>query len=447
MRKTYVGVLAVVLSIGIAFGAEDQDARTARKGTPMSVAAPAGASSGWLQLSGMDLATYDYYHAEFHPSGLVWLMGWKASPYNPIAWKSTDNGNTWTKVTIGSTLRGVFAAQDADTALFGTTSGAMLRTTDGGTIWDTVYTYGGGVGWFDGVKFLNADTVIAFGDADGSGLCVVRSTDAGATWTRATNLPAEEATPDKWFALFTYNQALDVYGNTVWAALYSGSGLDPRILKSTDAGETWDSWSVPMAGGNTNNYYLKSINFMDDSLGFSVDRRTSSAEYYWLHKTTDGGVTWSDTIRIEPGVIKDDQELTGVEPIRGTDNVVALGNDYTAGSGKSWWSTDRGETWTILPVPGKDLWNGAFKTASEGLAVGDNNIVKYTAKDVVNVTFMLNAATVPDTLPLTGQTVQLRGGTSNAGGFSPITWGNDAQNNMTNAGGDYWKKTLPDAGG
>jgi len=58
-----------------------------------------------------------------------------------------------------------------------------------------------------------------------------------------------------------------------------------------------------------------------------------------------------------------------------------------------------------------------------------------------NVTFILNTATVPDTLPVTGATIQIRGGLVNAG-TSPITWGGDSVNNMTNIGGDYWTKTL-----
>ncbi|MBP1654424.1 MAG: Starch binding domain, partial [Bacteroidetes bacterium] len=56
------------------------------------------------------------------------------------------------------------------------------------------------------------------------------------------------------------------------------------------------------------------------------------------------------------------------------------------------------------------------------------------------VTFTVNTATVPDTIPVTGSQVQIRGESRKKP--SPITWGNDAQNNMTAVGGDYWTKTL-----
>jgi hypothetical protein len=57
------------------------------------------------------------------------------------------------------------------------------------------------------------------------------------------------------------------------------------------------------------------------------------------------------------------------------------------------------------------------------------------------VTFTVNLATVPDTIPVTAAQIQIRGGVRTTTP-APITWGNDAQNNMTAVGGDYWKKTL-----
>jgi hypothetical protein len=52
-----------------------------------------------------------------------------------------------------------------------------------------------------------------------------------------------------------------------------------------------------------------------------------------------------------------------------------------------------------------------------------------------NVTFIVNAATVPDTVSAT-YTLQIRGGTP------PLTWGNDTGGQLEYVGGDYWSKTL-----
>jgi Secretion system C-terminal sorting domain len=51
------------------------------------------------------------------------------------------------------------------------------------------------------------------------------------------------------------------------------------------------------------------------------------------------------------------------------------------------------------------------------------------------VTFLVNLATVPDTLPVTGTSVQIRGNV-------PFTWNNDTTGQLFNIGGDYWARTL-----
>lgn len=52
-----------------------------------------------------------------------------------------------------------------------------------------------------------------------------------------------------------------------------------------------------------------------------------------------------------------------------------------------------------------------------------------------NVTFVVNTATVPDTVA-PGYTVQIRGNEA------PLTWGGDTGGGLTNIGGDYWSKTI-----
>ena len=52
-----------------------------------------------------------------------------------------------------------------------------------------------------------------------------------------------------------------------------------------------------------------------------------------------------------------------------------------------------------------------------------------------NVTFLVNSATVPDTV-FAGYSMQIRGSKP------PLTWGNDTGGQLINIGGDYWSKTL-----
>lgn len=52
-----------------------------------------------------------------------------------------------------------------------------------------------------------------------------------------------------------------------------------------------------------------------------------------------------------------------------------------------------------------------------------------------NVTFIVNSATVPDTVNAS-YSMQVRGN------IAPLTWGNDTGGQLTNIGGDYWSVTL-----
>ncbi|MGB2907190.1 MAG: T9SS type A sorting domain-containing protein, partial [Candidatus Aminicenantaceae bacterium] len=155
---------------------------------------------------------------------------------------------------------------------------------------------------------------------------------------------------------------------------------------------------------------------------------------------SDGGVTWSDTMDL--GMPHVQNEVYGAVPIRGTNVVVAVGENSTAGKPRAWWSTDMGMTYSRLdPGGNNELYHSAFRSATDGWAVGHTQVYRYTAKTLRKVTFTCNTATVPDTIPVAGSTIQIRGG-SQGGGFSPITWGSEAQNNMFNVGGDYWSKTM-----
>ena len=439
MRKTLLFSLAALLIVAMAIGGEETDPRKAPAGAGNNELF--GTNTGWLPLTQITTASYQFPSVQYLDT-VAWIAGYKtAAPRLPLAYYSIKGGD-WVKVTLPAADRGMFRAWDAKNALYATFGGKVFRTTNAGTSWDSVYYYGAGAGFFDGVMYITKDTAIAFGDADASGLLVIRSTDGGATWTRITNLPAEDKTADKYAAYATLGQAMDVYGRTVWLTSYETAGTPARILKSTDAGDTWNSWAPALTGGATPNYYIRSINMLNDSVGYIIDRSPDNVNFGYIHKTTDGGTTWGDTVKVDAASPHATQELRSAKPLRGTNVVVVVGNNFTANKGIAWWSTNSGSTWTSVPPVGAELYNTAFKDVSIGLGVGFTNALKFTVGSVRMVVFKLNTATVPDTIPVAGSTIQVRGGTSNAGGFSPITWGNDAQNAMTRIGGDYWTKTV-----
>lgn len=340
-------------------------------------------TNGWAEFD-IESATSRYKGIDILPGGVIWVAGADEGFTTFYGFRSVNGGSTWTKFTINTPTApatgGVtnIAGVDSNIAVIGTDSGYLLRTTNGGAQWDPVCTYAPtGTPWMDGVMCVGStrDTLIAFGDADVEGVPVFRSIDKGGTWTRLTNLPATDSVlSDTWYAgYYTYGQCMDVLGNTVWIALYYGGGWDPRILKSTDRGDTWTVFAAPLPAGNAYDTYIRTINFKDENIGYGVIKGLSSSSTFWLSKTTDGGHTWSDTINVEPGVTHSDAKPVFAKPIRGTNYVFAGG--WGLNGAKAWWSTDEGATWTNLNFPlgpntNAEIDNAAFIDAGHGWAIG-----------------------------------------------------------------------------
>ncbi|MFH0992419.1 MAG: T9SS type A sorting domain-containing protein [bacterium] len=326
-------------------------------------------------------------------NGVVWVSGADvASGGKQFALLSTDHGQTWARKDMfpspgTSILTCGIIAKDANNAITALTTGQILRTTNGGAKWDTVTSYADPtVGYFDAIRYIGQDSIIALGDADAQGVYVGRSFDGGKTWTRSTNLP-DSAKLDGYYASYTtYSNAIDVYNKHIWMTLYYGSVDPPAILKSTDAGNTWTLWKFSLPGTLSNDYYLRSISMKDENIGYGVIRQvtSSSTTANYLVKTTDGGRTWSDTLTIETGIAQVDKKVTSARAIRGTNTVIAAGwagaTSSTTAS-RLWISTDNGTTWKNMNAPvgalGSDLKNIWALSANQFFAVGYKNIVKY----------------------------------------------------------------------
>ena len=339
-----------------------------------------------------------YFRAvEYLPSGVIWLQAsdLPATGKN-FVYISTDNGTTWTKrslytnAAITTPTAIMLAAKDANTALLATSTGEIMRTTNAGVKWDTVLTYSTpDAAYFDGIKYIGQDSLVAYGDAaDAQGVYVTRSFDGGKTWNRFTNFPNDSLKLDGVFSGYgAYGGGMDAFGKTVWATLYNIAGDPPGILKSTDGGTTWSWFRITLPGGAANDYRLHSITFKDNNIGYGVCRQvtSSSTTALYLAKTTDGGRTWSDTISVEPGKPHADAKPMTAKPIRGTNTVVAVG--YGTSGSKAWIFYDNAGTWTALNPPNNgansDLRNLAFGSTTQGIMVGYQNAVKISLPTAV----------------------------------------------------------------
>jgi hypothetical protein len=426
MRKILLALLSVILIAAVAFGANDRraqklaDEREAAKelGAAHLASLQQGSASPYWDTLSINGAGIIFHTVKALPGNVLWVVGsYEADPTYTVTFRSTNNGSSWRMDTLkaAGTDGVVFAPKNADVAIAASFSGKIYRTTNGGTSWDSVWAYGGSAPYFDGAMFKGtSDSVIAYGDADGSGLCIVRSLDAGATWTRQTNMPAEELTPDRWSASAAYRHSMDIIDNDVWLSTYRSSGTYGRIVRSTDFGESWTSSAATLTPGPTQAYRIRTLNMYDKNVGWLVPYQSGSSSIrHFTHKTTDGGLTWSDTILTVRGMF-----LKGLRQAPGSKMVLATG--YVGGIPKAALSKDGGATFAEINPDtaddGSDLGMIDFVDVNLGYSVGYYRAMKFKISTVTFQAKMNIKMREGGFQPGSGDVVQVKGSINGWGG-------------------------------
>lgn len=194
------------------------------------------------------------------------------------------------------------------------------------------------------VQFVSANTAYIAGD-DGT---ILKSTDAGATWTDLT--ANTEETSD-------FESLFFIDANTGWAI-----GDDGIVTKTTDGGSTWTSQTDNTGTTST----LRTIYFLDANNGYA-----GGSDGILIH-TTDGGATWTT-------------QTTGLETAG--DRVYdlyfwnATNGIAVAGGGHVITTSDGGTTWALqADVNGvQESWKSVqFADANNGWINGSDGLIYKT---------------------------------------------------------------------
>ncbi len=187
-----------------------------------------------------------------------------------ILFNTTDGGITWSTSTfpVPSGFSGIaFNKKGVGIAV---ASNSIRRTTDGGKSWTSITPPGPGFLLLVRASFLDSNRVVAVGVGTG----VIGSTDAGQSWNRIR--------PGFGAALVDLCTTSAV--RVIAAGAKSSQGF---ILRSSDAGVTWDSVVVNQTS------QLLAISY------YSADSGYALASNRVLLETVDGGLTW-DSIATVP---------------------------------------------------------------------------------------------------------------------------------------------------
>ena len=200
--------------------------------------------------------------------------------------------------------------------------------------------------------------------------------DGGETWLDVTPpdlLPLPTGVTSLWLQPFFLD------GNTAWFTPSTAAGT---LFQTEDAGQTWLTAALP--------FERPRFFFLDLTTGFVLEDLGAGAgsHYVALHRTLDGGETWTEVFSHEPGEIK---SLPG----SGTKNGVTfinLDRGFIGGSIPMedhfhfYVTNDGGATWsqeTDISLPGTfsgsflDAWQPIFIDETQGVlpvrAVGSGN--------------------------------------------------------------------------
>ncbi|MBM3330583.1 hypothetical protein FJY68_01870 [candidate division WOR-3 bacterium] len=222
---------------------------------------------------------YAFRRIHFPADTLTGFVLGRSGDGGRAVFRTTDGGRNWTMVLSNILYRfeDICFSSDTRTGLAvgyfpgSPESTVVFRTIDSGVTWTRSEPRE--IGRLYGVLLLADDrTGYAAGNLGTSGGVVFRTTDAGVTWNRVAGPVGHSLT----------HISFPVDGQTGYAV--GNYGL---VLKTTDAGLSWDS------SGFQSGWNSIGAGFRDNQTGF-VLMGVYNGGAQTRHRTTDGGATWSE---------------------------------------------------------------------------------------------------------------------------------------------------------
>lgn len=313
---------------------------------------------GWYQqYSGTSAVLRDVYFLDVN-SGFI-------CGYNGIILKTTNSGTNWSSIYFGSNQypNSIYFANQSTGFLisaFGSSPIKIIKTTDGGSSWDS-----SGTPKAFCMFFLNPSTGWTGGTRlDGDG--VYRTTDNGISWAKVSNPPTS----------YIYSINFINYNTGFIAGQYEqpinpeNSYYSSRIYKTVNSGVTWSNvYSGPLVYSGGNSVYK--IQFANEYVGYALGRQGDPEQAY-LYKTTNSGNNWTlISILSNMNFLDFVNELTGW--IGGYQGTVL----YTTDGGLSWNQQASGTSQNLLEIHMVNNYTGWIVGTSGTILATTNGGVTY----------------------------------------------------------------------
>ena len=232
-------------------------------------------------------------------------------PYTRGVYKSTNGGATWAQTglnytTNGVTLTSIIVHPTSTNIVLVSGTNGIWRSTNGGATFTNVN--GSSI---RELHFNPLQPATVWAGAK-TGAVLLRSYDAGATWTQLTNLA--NGVPTSALARRLSLDISPVDTNYVYLLATNTSDALQGFYRSTDAGTTFTLMSTSPNIPSSQGWY---------DLAVAADATTANTVYAAglnVYKSTDGGVTWASTSI--PHVDVHDLQFNGTDLLASSDGGV-----------------------------------------------------------------------------------------------------------------------------
>ncbi|HXU30664.1 MAG TPA: hypothetical protein VN851_08825 [Thermoanaerobaculia bacterium] len=273
--------------------------------------------------------------------------------------KSTDGGNSWSApVFLGAAteIPKVMVASTNSSILLAATNAGLFRSTDAGASWSNVALatgqagapYAWDIAWGGGSNFavtLEANPTVTTGTTDGQ---IWRTTDNGATWTRATGVTKASGVGRMSIASAPSARSTMYAMAAIPNATTAADLAD--MFKSLDGGLSWTALNVTGKRYSKTNRESSNVNTLLNGQGWygqlTLVHPTDPNTVYFggallLAKTANGGSTFS---QISNWLAQFSLPYIHADFHAGTFD--SLGNLYVGTDGGIFKSTNSGTTWS-----------------------------------------------------------------------------------------------------
>lgn len=284
--------------------------------------------------------------------------------------RTTDGGTTWKTMFVP----GADSVQFRDVHAFGPdnafvlsigngTDSRIYRTSDGGDSWSLSFQNEDPNAFFDCFSFWDLNRGFAFSDSFEGEFTLIQTSDGGSTWTRIDPALVPDARDGEGAFAASGTCVQTTAGGSGFFAT-GASAVDTRVIKTTDYGASWSEALTPIAS-LTSTEGISTMTVWDDMnlavLGGDFTQRDSV--YNNVAVSSDGGATWSLAGRAPIG-----GSVYGSSSVPGTPSPTLVG---VAPTGTAF-STDNGQTWSR--ISDDNFWTVSFVNSNAGWAAGPGGV-------------------------------------------------------------------------